>query len=42
MIYHPMDDDRDLVEDVFDQENDLKNINKLILSNILEGKSTNQ
>jgi hypothetical protein len=24
MIYHPMDDDKDLVEDVFDQENDLK------------------
>ena len=24
MIYHPMDGDRDLVEDVFDRENDLK------------------
>jgi len=24
MIYRPMDDDKDLVEDVFDQENDLK------------------
>jgi len=23
MRYHPMDDDRDLVEDVFDRENDL-------------------